>query len=102
MLTASVATSATNGTAVLDVFAPDRPRREPGQASLVTATPDLALLFQEGLVQMKERPAASRHRRRAGEVSVGSVSELCQMPPETLARHRDVRGHSDAHECCGK
>jgi hypothetical protein len=47
MLTASVATSATNGTAVLDVFAPDRPRREPAQASLVTATPDLALLFQE-------------------------------------------------------
>jgi hypothetical protein len=30
------------------------------------------------------------------------VSELCQMPPETPVKHRDLRGHSDAHRCCGK
>ena len=32
----------------------------------------------------------------------GSVSELCHMPPETPGKHRDLRGHSDAHRCCGK
>jgi hypothetical protein len=31
---------------------------------------------------------------------------LCQncvrYPPETPVEHRDLRGHSDAHRCCGK
>ena len=30
------------------------------------------------------------------------VSELCQIPPETSVKHRDLRGHSDSHRCCGK
>jgi NAD(P)-dependent dehydrogenase (short-subunit alcohol dehydrogenase family) len=30
------------------------------------------------------------------------VSELCQIPPETPAKRRDLQGHSDAHRCCGK
>jgi hypothetical protein len=24
------------------------------------------------------------------------------MAPETLVKHRDLRGHPDAHRCCGK
>ena len=24
------------------------------------------------------------------------------MPPETPVTHRDLRGHSDAHRCCGR
>jgi hypothetical protein len=30
------------------------------------------------------------------------VSELCQIPLETPVKQRDLRGHSDAHRCCGK
>ena len=30
------------------------------------------------------------------------MSELCHMPPETPGKHRDLRGYSDAHSCCGK
>ena len=30
------------------------------------------------------------------------VSELCQIPWEIPVKHRDLRGHSDAHRCCGK
>jgi hypothetical protein len=36
------------------------------------------------------------------EVGARIVSELCHMPPETLGKHRDLRGHFDAHRCCGK
>src|SRR5438094_10526830 len=36
------------------------------------------------------------------EVESLFVSELCQIPPETPVKHRDLRGHSDAHRCCGK
>ena len=38
----------------------------------------------------------------ATQMSLGFVSELCQIPPETPVRHRDLRGHVDAHRCCGK
>ena len=30
------------------------------------------------------------------------LSELCQIPPETQVKHRELRGDSDAHRCCGK
>ena len=30
------------------------------------------------------------------------VRTVCQMPPETPVKHRDLRGHSDAHRCCVK
>jgi hypothetical protein len=30
------------------------------------------------------------------------VSELCQIPLKTPVKHGDLRGHSDAHRCCGK
>jgi hypothetical protein len=30
------------------------------------------------------------------------VSELCQRRPQTPVKHHDLRGHSDAHRCCGK
>ena len=30
------------------------------------------------------------------------MSELCQMAPETLGQHHHLRGHGDAHRCCGK
>ena len=30
------------------------------------------------------------------------MSELCQIPRETPVKHGDLRGHSDAHRCCGK
>ena len=36
------------------------------------------------------------------EVGIRIVSELCQMPPQTPVKHRDLRGHSDAHRCCVK
>ena len=36
------------------------------------------------------------------EVGLGFVSELCHIPPETLGQHRHLRGHVDAHRCCGK
>ena len=39
-------------------------------------------------------------------VAVKSVAVLCQncvrYPPATQVKHRDLRGHSDAHCCCGK
>jgi len=38
----------------------------------------------------------------SSEVDKKTVSELCQIPPETPVKHRDLRGHSDAHRCCGK
>ena len=31
-----------------------------------------------------------------------TVSELCHMPPETPVKHRRLRGHPDAYQCCGK
>ena len=30
------------------------------------------------------------------------MSDLCQIPPGTPVKHGDLRGHSDAHHCCGK
>jgi len=30
-----------------------------------------------------------------------SVSELCQISPEIRGYHGDLRGHADAHRCCG-
>src|SRR5688572_20063395 len=36
------------------------------------------------------------------ELELVFVSELCHVPPETPGRHRDLRGHADAHRCCGK
>jgi len=30
------------------------------------------------------------------------VSELCHIPPETLGKHRDLRGHHGAYRCCVK
>jgi hypothetical protein len=50
---------------------------------------------------------ASRTRRRRDttlgrQVARDSVSELCQIAPETPVEDRDWRGHSDAHGCCGK
>ena len=30
------------------------------------------------------------------------MSELCHIPSETPGKHRGLRGHSDAHRCCGK
>ena len=35
------------------------------------------------------------------EVEIGSVSELCHIPTETLGKHRHLRGDVDAHRCCG-
>jgi hypothetical protein len=32
-------------------------------------------------------------------VKSGFVSELCQMTAETAVKHRDSRGHFDAHRC---
>jgi hypothetical protein len=45
---------------------------------------------------------ADAHRFTSYEVRSNSVSELCHMPPETPVKHRDLRGDSDAHHCCGK
>jgi hypothetical protein len=36
------------------------------------------------------------------QVQLMSVSELCQILPETEVKQRDLRGHFDAHHCCGK
>ena len=36
------------------------------------------------------------------EVGIGFVSELCQIRPQTPVKPRDLRGHFDAHRCCGK
>ena len=33
---------------------------------------------------------------------IETVSELCQIPPETPVEPSDLRGHSDAHRCCEK
>jgi hypothetical protein len=91
-----------NGTVVLDVFAPIHLDAGLATASLVTATPVLAHLFPRMIGADEGAPRAiATHRRRAGEVSVGSVSELCQVVPETPVKHRDLQGHSDAHHCCG-
>ena len=30
------------------------------------------------------------------------MSEVCHIPPETRGKHRDLRGHADAHRCCVK
>jgi hypothetical protein len=38
----------------------------------------------------------------SAEVGIRIVSELCHIPPETLGKHRLLRGHADAHRCCGK
>ena len=38
----------------------------------------------------------------SAEMAARTVSELCQMPPETPDKHRELRGHADAHRCCGK
>ena len=46
--------------------------------------------------------AIATHRRRAGEVSVGSVSELCQIPHETPVKRCHLRGRSDTYRCGGK
>jgi hypothetical protein len=45
-----------------------------------------------------------RHVRRcvSAEVAIRIVSELCQTSLETPGKHRDLRGHSDAHRCCRK
>jgi hypothetical protein len=44
----------------------------------------------------------TEYRLTSREVEFGLVSELCQIPPETPGKHRGLRGHSDAHRCCGK
>ena len=36
------------------------------------------------------------------QVGIRVVSELCHIPPETLGQHGHLRGHADAHRCCGK
>src|SRR3954468_2325510 len=36
------------------------------------------------------------------EVEFGFVSELCQIPLETLVKHRRLRGDIAAYQCCGK
>src|SRR4029453_17422576 len=36
------------------------------------------------------------------EVTISFVSELCHIPPETPAKHGDLRGRADAHLCCEK
>ena len=38
----------------------------------------------------------------AGEVTPGSVSELCQIPHETPVKHCHLRERSDTYRCCGK
>ena len=38
----------------------------------------------------------------SAEVELRLVSELCQIPPDTPVKQRDLRGHSDAHRCCEK
>jgi hypothetical protein len=35
----------------------------------------------------------------SAEMAARTVSELCQMPPETPDKHRELRGHGDAHRC---
>jgi hypothetical protein len=48
-------------------------------------------------------PASTDADRFAScEVRLNLVSELCQIPTETPVKHRELRGHSDKHRCCGK
>jgi hypothetical protein len=36
----------------------------------------------------------------SAEVVIRVVSELCHIPPETLGKHRHLRGHVGPHRCC--
>src|SRR6266478_2966695 len=36
------------------------------------------------------------------ELAKHTVSELCHVAPETPVKHRRLRGHADAYQCCGK
>lgn len=43
-----------------------------------------------------------RDTASAGKSNDIFVSELCQIRPQTPIKDRELRGHSDAHRCCGK
>jgi hypothetical protein len=45
---------------------------------------------------------SSRMQAHIGLRETATVSELCHMPPETPVKHRRLRGHPDAYQCCGK
>ncbi len=66
-MTGSVATSAMNGTVVLDVFAPTDHDAGMATASLVTATPDLARLFPRMIGADEGAPRAIAPHRAALE-----------------------------------
>ena len=36
------------------------------------------------------------------QVAELAVPELCQIPPETPVKYRNLGGYADAHRCCGK
>jgi len=79
-----------------------RPHRVPPSFPSVRVSPD-----QLGAWAAAPSSSSVSVRRRARwqaatQMSLGFVSELCQIPPETPVRHRDLRGHVDAHRCCGK
>jgi len=45
---------------------------------------------------------AATRRCSIAQVAFPFVSELCHISPETPGQHRHLRGHADAHRCCGK
>ena len=46
--------------------------------------------------------SSSNGNKRVPLLEIRAVSELCHMTPETRVKLGDLRGHSDAHRCCGK
>ena len=48
------------------------------------------------------RTRARRHTTSADKSNDILVSGLCQMRPPGPVKHRDWRGHCEAHRCCGK
>ena len=68
------------------------------------AVSDLASrrLISDAALLPRARLARERRRDDVGGKSNDILCQNCQMPPEIPVKQRDLRGHSDAHRCCGK
>ena len=65
---------------------------------IVTSIPAWRFLRRDELINVNSVFARDSIR----EAGIDFVSELCHMPRETPVKHGDLRGHSDAHRCCGR
>ena len=84
-----------------------RRRSRPGQQLRfvdIDALPDRQVILL-GAANLHVSRVAVLHRTVpcvSAEVRIRIVSELCHIPPETRGQHRDLRGCTNAHRCCGK